>query len=153
MKALKYLNKYFYQYKFYFIIGIVITVFSKILALAWPEIVGNSLDVVDDYRIHKTISLDTLKNELVINTLKIVGFAVLSGFFTFLMRQTIIVSSRKIEYDLKNEIYDQYQKEVGEYPEKIWVNKDDPHPNSKGHDIIYKSLINELNFTKGSNRP
>lgn len=110
MKALKYLNKYFYQYKFYFIIGIVITVFSKILALAWPEIVGNSLDVVDDYRIHKTISLDTLKNELVINTLKIVGFAVLSGFFTFLMRQTIIVSSRKIEYDLKNEIYAQYQR-------------------------------------------
>ncbi len=110
MKALKYLNKYFFQYKYYFLIGIIITVFSKILALEWPEIVGNSLDVVDDYRLKGNITLEELKHELFKNFLYIVGFAVLSGFFTFLMRQTIIVSSRKIEFDLKNEIYEQYQR-------------------------------------------
>lgn len=110
MKALKYLNKYFFKYKYYFLIGIFITVFSKILALAWPGIVGDSLDVVDDYRLHQSITLEELKHELLINFLKIVGYAVLSGFFTFLMRQTIIVSSRNIEFDLKNEIYDQYQR-------------------------------------------
>ncbi|MGB0777837.1 MAG: ABC transporter ATP-binding protein [Flavobacteriaceae bacterium] len=110
MKALKYLNKYFFKYKYYFLIGIFITVFSKILALAWPGIVGDSLDVVDDYRLHQSITLEELKHELLINFLKIVGYAILSGFFTFLMRQTIIVSSRNIEFDLKNEIYDQYQR-------------------------------------------
>ncbi|MDA8596080.1 ABC transporter ATP-binding protein/permease [Flavobacteriaceae bacterium] len=110
MKALKYLNKYFFKYKYYFLIGIFITVFSKILALAWPGIVGDSLDVVDDYRLHHSITLEELKHELLINFLKIVGYAILSGFFTFLMRQTIIVSSRNIEFDLKNEIYDQYQR-------------------------------------------
>jgi len=110
MKALKYLNKYFFKYKYYFLVGIFITVFSKILALAWPGIVGNSLDVVDDYRMHHSITLEELKHELLINFLKIVGYAILSGFFTFLMRQTIIVSSRNIEFDLKNEIYDQYQR-------------------------------------------
>ena len=101
MKALKYLNKYFFQYKYYFLIGIIITVFSKILALEWPEIVGDSLDVVDDYRLKGNITLEELKSELLKNFLYILGFAMLSGFFTFLMRQTIIVSSRKIEFDLK----------------------------------------------------
>ncbi len=110
MKALKYLNKYFFQYKYYFLIGIIITVFSKILALEWPEIVGDSLDVVDDYRLKGNITLEELKSELLKNFLYIIGFAMLSGFFTFLMRQTIIVSSRKIEFDLKNEIYAQYQR-------------------------------------------
>jgi ATP-binding cassette subfamily B protein len=110
MKALKYLNKYFFQYKYYFLIGIIITVFSKILALEWPEIVGDSLDVVDDYRLKGNITLEELKSELLKNFLYILGFAMLSGFFTFLMRQTIIVSSRKIEFDLKNEIYAQYQR-------------------------------------------
>jgi ATP-binding cassette subfamily B protein len=110
MKALKYLNKYFFQYKYYFLIGILITVFSKILALEWPEIVGDSLDVVDEYRLKGSITLEELKSELFKNFLYIIGFAMLSGFFTFLMRQTIIVSSRKIEFDLKNEIYAQYQR-------------------------------------------
>ncbi len=110
MKALKYLNKYFFQYKYYFLIGIIITVFSKILALEWPEIVGDSLDVVDDYRLKGNITLEELKTALFKNFLYILGFAMLSGFFTFLMRQTIIVSSRKIEFDLKNEIYAQYQR-------------------------------------------
>ena len=109
MKALRYLNKYFLKYKYYFIFGTIITVFSKILALAWPEIIGNSLDDVDAFRIDKSISLEELKHILMINFLKIVGFAICSGFFTFLMRQTIIVASRKIEFDLKNEIYTQYQ--------------------------------------------
>lgn len=110
MKALQYLNKYFYKYKFRLLIGIIITVLSKFLALEIPQIVRNSLNIVEDYTQGKVTDLSDVKSTLFINILVIVGVAVLSGFFTFLMRQTIIVTSRLIEFDLKNEIYQQYQR-------------------------------------------
>ncbi len=110
MKALKYLNKYFSKYKWRILLGLLITVLSKLLSLKIPQIIRNSLNIVEDYKNGKEISLDTVKHELLINVLIIIGVALLSGFFTFLMRQTIIVTSRLIEFDLKNEIYEQYQK-------------------------------------------
>ncbi len=110
MKALQYLNKYFFKYKFRLLIGIFITVLSKFLALEIPQIVRNSLNIVEDYTNGTVTDLSEVQSELLLNVLIIVGVAVLSGFFTFLMRQTIIVTSRLIEFDLKNEIYQQYQK-------------------------------------------
>ncbi|SDR82995.1 ATP-binding cassette, subfamily B [Polaribacter sp. KT25b] len=110
MKALQYLNKYFSKYKWRFLIGILITVLSKIIALKVPKLVGNSLNIVEDYLKGTTTDLDIVKHELFINILLIIGVAFFSGFLTFLMRQTIIVTSRLIEFDLKNEIYQQYQK-------------------------------------------
>ena len=110
MKALQYLNKYFSKYKWRFLIGILITVLSKIIALKVPKIVGDSLNVVEDYLNGITTNLDDVKQQLFINILMIIGVALFSGFLTFLMRQTIIVTSRLIEFDLKNEIYQQYQK-------------------------------------------
>ena len=110
MKALKYINKYFLKYKWRLIIGILITILSKLLALKVPQIVGDSLNIVENYQDGKITDIKAVEDELLINVLLIVGVAVLAGFFTFLMRQTIIVTSRLIEFDLKNEIYQQYQK-------------------------------------------
>ena len=110
MKALQYLNKYFLKYKYRLLLGVVITVASKILALQVPQFIRESVNVAENYRIGLTTDLALVKSELLTNILLIIGAALLSGFFTFLMRQTIIVMSRLIEFDLKNEIYQQYQR-------------------------------------------
>ena len=110
LKALKYINKYFLKYKWRLLIGILITILSKLLALKVPQIVGESLNIVENYQNGKITDIKAVEDELLINVLLIVGVAVLAGFFTFLMRQTIIVTSRLIEFDLKNEIYQQYQR-------------------------------------------
>lgn len=110
MKALQYLNKYFSKYKWRILSGLLITVLSKLLALQVPRIIKESFNVVEDYKNGTVTDLAIVKDELLKNVLIIVGVALLSGFFTFLMRQTIIVTSRLIEFDLKNEIYQQYQK-------------------------------------------
>ena len=110
MKALQYLNKYFSKYKWRILIGLLITVLSKLLALQVPRIIGNSFNIVEDYLNNKVTDLAFVKQELLMNVLIIIGVALLGGFFTFLMRQTLIVTSRLIEFDLKNEIYQQYQK-------------------------------------------
>ena len=110
MKALQYLNKYFVKYKWRLLIGVIITILSKILALEIPQIIRKSLNIVEDYQTKKITDIAVVKHELLINVLIIIGLAIVAGFFTFLMRQTIIVTSRKIEFDLKNEIYQQYQK-------------------------------------------
>ena len=110
MKALQYLNKYFSKYKWRLIVGILITILSKLLALKIPQIIRDSLNIVEDYQNGKVTDLEVVKHQLFINVLIIIGVALVAGFFTFLMRQTIIVTSRLIEFDLKNEIYQQYQK-------------------------------------------
>jgi len=110
LKALKYINKYFLKYKWRLLIGILITILSKLLALKVPQIVGDSLNIVENYQDGKITDIKAVEEELLVNVLLIIGVAVLAGFFTFLMRQTIIVTSRLIEFDLKNEIYQQYQR-------------------------------------------
>lgn len=109
MKALKYLNKYFIKYKYRLIFGILITVLSKILAVQIPSFIKNSLNVVEDYNKGLIEDVATVKSVLLTNILLILGAALLAGFFTFLMRQTLIVMSRLIEFDLKNEIFKQYE--------------------------------------------
>ncbi|WP_233899837.1 ABC transporter ATP-binding protein [Tenacibaculum piscium] len=110
MKSLKYLNKYFIKYKWRLLLGVLITILAKVLTLKIPDFVGNSLNVVEDYRLGKVTDLSEVKSVLFDNIMLIIGVTLLGGFFTFLMRQTIIVMSRMIEFDLKNEIYQQYQR-------------------------------------------
>ncbi len=110
MKALQYLNKYFFKYKYRLLIGIIITICSKILALQVPQLIRESVNAAENYKSGIVTNIDIVKAELLNNILLIIGAALLSGFFTFLMRQTIIVMSRLIEFDLKNEIYQQYQR-------------------------------------------
>ena len=108
MKELKHLNKYFKKYWLKLFIGIIITIIARVFQLVMPSYVKNSIEVVEKYvrgEMAETLARDLLLEYILI----IVGAALLSGFFTFLMRQTIINVSRYIEYDLKNEVYDHYQ--------------------------------------------
>ncbi|MFT6934953.1 MAG: ATP-binding cassette subfamily B multidrug efflux pump [Maribacter sp.] len=108
MKELKHLNKYFKKYWLKLLIGIAITIFARLFQLVMPSYVNKTITVVEQY-INADIVKETAKEQLTLFILIIVGAALLSGFFTFLMRQTIINISRYIEYDLKNEIFDHYQ--------------------------------------------
>ncbi|MDP5061456.1 MAG: ABC transporter ATP-binding protein/permease [Maribacter sp.] len=109
MKELKHLNKYFKKYWLKLFFGIIITVIARLFQLIMPSYVNNSITVVEQY-IKAEIEKSTAQDLLMEYILIIVGAALLSGFFTFLMRQLIINISRYIEYDLKNEIFDHYQK-------------------------------------------
>ena len=109
MKELKYLNKFFFKYKQKIIIGILITIVARVFALVAPNLVGDSITIIENFYLNKSISNIELKDKLLINIFLIVGSAILAGVFTFLMRQTLINVSRYIEYDLKNEIYNKYQ--------------------------------------------
>jgi len=108
MKELKHLNKYFKKYWLKLLLGTVITIFARLFQLVMPSYVNKTITVVEEY-LRSDIAKDIAKEQLTIYILIIVGAALLSGFFTFLMRQTIINISRYIEYDLKNEIFDHYQ--------------------------------------------
>ncbi|MEY8868109.1 ABC transporter ATP-binding protein [Meridianimaribacter flavus] len=110
MKELQHLNKYFYKYRYKLLSGVIITIVARIFLLFTPELVGSSVDVIDEYRKGIITDIAIVKRELLINILYIVGAAVIGGIFTFLMRQTIINVSRYIEFDLKNEVYQQYQR-------------------------------------------
>ncbi|UOX34142.1 ABC transporter ATP-binding protein/permease [Flavobacterium sediminilitoris] len=110
MKELQYLNKYFAKYKYRFLLGILITIAAQIFSLFTPELIGNSIKAIEKYTQHKDTSIDVIKAALYKNILLILVTTIIAGFFTFLMRQTIIVMSRYIEFDLKNEIFNHYQK-------------------------------------------
>jgi len=110
LKALRYLNKFFFKYKYRLIIGIVCTIVARILSLFTPRLIGKSLGVVEQYINSEITDIEIVKSKLLVNILLILGTVLLSGFFTFLMRQTIINMSRYIEFDLKNEIFKQYER-------------------------------------------
>lgn len=108
MKELKHLNKYFKKYWFKLFLGIIITIIARVFQLVMPSYVKNSIEVVEKYLGGLTPEPEA-RSLLLEYILIIIGAALLSGFFTFLMRQTIINVSRYIEYDLKNEVFDHYQ--------------------------------------------
>lgn len=110
MRALQYLNKYLKKYFLKLLLGIVITIISRVFSLFAPRLIGESLTAVENYLVNHQGDLAALKSLLLSNILIIIGATLLSGFFTFLMRQTIINVSRYIEFDLKNEIFSQYQR-------------------------------------------
>jgi ATP-binding cassette subfamily B protein len=107
MKELKYLNKYFLKYKYRFFLGIVFTVLAQIFSLYTPEYIGNSINLIQDYA---KSNPDFAKKELVNNILIILITTIIAGILTFLMRQTLIVMSRHVEFDLKNEVFTHYEK-------------------------------------------
>ena len=110
MKELKYLNKYLFKYRVSLFLGILITIVARIFSLFAPRLIGNSLTAVERYILDDSLGLDVIKEELFWNIVIIISAALISGFLTFLMRQTIINVSRYIEFDLKNEIFEHYQK-------------------------------------------
>lgn len=110
MKELKYINKYFIKYKWRLLFGLLITVIATLFTLLVPMKIGDSIDVIRAGMEGEITDMAYIKSEMLRNIFIIIGSALLSAFFTFLMRQTIIVVSRFIEYDLKNEVFQQYEK-------------------------------------------
>ena len=109
MGELKYLNKFFYDYRSKIIIGIIITIIARIFSFVAPNLIGNSITLIEQYTLNNSVELGYLKEQLLKNIIFIILSALIAGLFTFIMRQTLINVSRFIEYDLKNEIFQKYQ--------------------------------------------
>lgn len=109
MKSLRYLNKYLIKYKWRLLLGFLFIVGSNFFAVYMPLLVGHSVDeIIVMEQSHK--SVDALVQTALIMGGMYMLLSIGKGIFLFFTRQTIIVASRLIEYDLKNEIYAQYQK-------------------------------------------
>lgn len=106
MRSLKHINKYFYKYRYRLLLGILFTAISNVFAVYSVTYIQQAIDHLGE--LDQGRFTDPNAHLLFLGGL-IIAFALLSGFFLFLMRQTIIVMSRLIEYDLKNEIYTHYQ--------------------------------------------
>jgi ATP-binding cassette subfamily B protein len=118
VKELAHLNKYLLKYKHLLLLGLLFIIISNIFQILPAQFVRYALDlVIDNLNVYKLFEGHTIQEEynenikhsVVVYGLIILGMALLRGFFLFLVRQTIIAMSRHIEYDLKNEIYGQYQ--------------------------------------------
>ncbi|MEN2487686.1 ABC transporter ATP-binding protein [Flavobacterium sp. B11] len=115
MKELSYLNKYFIKYKYSFSLGILITIIAQIFSLFTPKLISKSLNAIENFdklsasEQKSEIVIATFRQDLIHNVLLIIGTTIVAGFLTFLMRQTLIVMSRHIEFDLKNEVFRQYE--------------------------------------------
>lgn len=130
MNHLKHLNKYFWKYRWRFFLGIIFIIISNYFGILAPQLTGYVVDEVQrlinpNSYYNSKIYFDPLVLDIIrwmkgrkitfgtlilITGMMLLFFALLKGFFMFLMRQTIIVMSRKIEYDQKNEVFDHYQK-------------------------------------------
>ncbi len=119
MKDLAALHPYFLRYKWRLLLGVLFVTLSNMFAVMPPAVIRNVLDSVqqniNSYRLMSDSvlagSMQSLMLNLVFwNGLLLLGLALTRGIFMFLMRQTIIVMSRLIEYDQKNEIYAHYQR-------------------------------------------
>ena len=114
MKELSYLNKYISKYKFYYFIGSLFILISTFFAIVPATLIRETFNVIEEgytiYTSNEDISIkEGVFKNILFYTSAIILAAVIRGFFMYLMRQTIIVASRKIEYDLKNEIFYHYQ--------------------------------------------
>jgi ATP-binding cassette, subfamily B, multidrug efflux pump len=107
MKELQYLNKYFVKYKLSFLFGILTTIAAQIFSLFTPKLISKSFKSIEEFA--KQGSIDIVKQELLHNILLIVATTIVAGVLTFAMRQALIVTSRHIEFDLKNEVFRQYE--------------------------------------------
>lgn len=109
MKELQYLNKYFIKYKFRFLLGIFITIIAQIFSLYTPKLISKSFESIERYSVSNLADNILIRDELFHNVTIIIITTIIAGFLTFLMRQTLIVMSRLIEFDLKNEVFQQYE--------------------------------------------
>jgi len=113
MQALKYLNKYLIKYKWLLGVGALFVIISVVFKLFPALLIRNSFDtiaeVIENYKTGQ-VQNDIVRWELIKYGLYIIASAILQGIFMYFMRQTIVVMSRHIEYDLKNIVFDQYQR-------------------------------------------
>jgi len=106
VKSLFYLNKYFYKYRYRLLLGVVFILISNVLLVSQGIIIKNATDAFAEKTLAQNVAA---KNTYIVYALQLLGLTLFSGLFMFLKRQSIIVVSRLIEFDLKNEIYNHYQ--------------------------------------------
>lgn len=109
MKDLKYLNRFFYKYRGRVVLGVLFVLLSNYFGLLPARFTREALDYITAYKNGLGESIPVF-NRISFFALTILGVVLLRGVFMFFMRQTIIVMSRHVEYDMKNEIFDQYQR-------------------------------------------
>ena len=110
MKYLLSLNKYIFRYKATLFLGILFIILSNVFRILQPQAIRNALDIIID-EINKpnaTLDSNLLGNTLMKFGLLILSYAIMMGIFMYFMRQTIIVMSRKVEYDLRKDIFNHY---------------------------------------------
>lgn len=109
MKYLWTLNRFFVKYKWRFILGILFVILMNYFRIVQPQLIGQALDlVIEELKNPTEQTAKILSPKLLKFALIVFGCAVLMGLFMYFMRQTIIVMSRLIEYDLRKEIYNTY---------------------------------------------
>ncbi|HEY0667305.1 MAG TPA: ABC transporter ATP-binding protein [Sphingobacteriaceae bacterium] len=118
MKDLAYINKFFYKYRFRFIPGVIFVILSNVFGVLPAQVVRVAFDLVTEnisiYRLfngfdRQAVVYEIFGSSLLFFGLLVLVLALLRGVFLFFMRQTIILMSRHIEFDMKNEIYQHYQ--------------------------------------------
>ena len=113
MKDLSYLNKYLLKYKYYYTIGGVFILISTAFAIVPATLIRETFNLIEngykEYSLGNTLAKKEILKDVLFYSSAIIVAAIIRGFFMYMMRQTIIVASRKIEYDLKNEIFYHYQ--------------------------------------------
>jgi ATP-binding cassette subfamily B multidrug efflux pump len=118
MKDLAYLNKFFIKYRWHLIPGVLFVIISNIFSVLPAQVIRVAFDLVTEnigtYQLfagfdRQAIIYDIFGSSLLLFGVLVLVLALLSGLFLFFMRQTLILMSRHIEYDLKNEIYYHYQ--------------------------------------------
>ncbi len=109
MKELQYINKYFIKYKYRFLLGVCITIITQVFSLFTPKLISQSFKAIETYSKNSSENIELIRSELFHNILLVIGTTLIAGLFSFLMRQTLIVMSRHIEFDLKNEVFKQYE--------------------------------------------
>ncbi len=109
MKELQYLNKFFIKYKFQFLLGILITIASSIFALFPAKLVSQSIAETQEFIEKGELAREVVTKLLLTNLLLILATTLIRGILTFFMRQTLIVMSRHVEFDLKNEVFRHYE--------------------------------------------
>jgi ATP-binding cassette subfamily B protein len=119
MKELAYLNKFFYKYRWRLLPGVLFVIISNLFAVLPAQVIRIAFDLVNEnialFRLFNGFNRQELISKIFGQSLLFFGvivliLALIRGLFLFFMRQTIILMSRHIEYDLKNEIYLHYQK-------------------------------------------
>jgi len=108
MKSLAYLNKYLWRYKWQLLLGFLFVCLSNVFAIWQPRVIREALDSVLLMLKSHNLS-DKISDELFHFGIIVLALSIGMGFFMFMMRQMIIVTSRKIEYDLREDIYEHYQ--------------------------------------------
>ena len=109
MKELRYLNPYFLKYKYHFFGGIIATIVAQIFSLVSPKLISDSIASLEDYVKSNRSNTQAVKDLLIENIIWMALAVLASGILTFIMRQTLIVMSRHIEFDLKNVVFKQYE--------------------------------------------